>query len=594
MQSHKVIYQKPVFFLVFILVAFSLYAAPHRGDYFQLQQPDKSRVTVRVWGDEFYQDVEGIDGYTLVRDSSSGWICYAELSSEGNEYLSTGIIYRLFIPENDSSAMPGTGTSFMKQGTQGLEQHLRINQQSMQKKAFDNKQILTQAAISTNEPPRIALDFQPAPPKTKSLSGTITGLTLLVDFPDQKALVTKNQVQAFCNQEGYSSRYANGSVRDWFYEVSNGKLIYENIVTDVITVSKVKSYYDANCEYCKVPELINEALTKLRESGFDFSPLSTKDGYFTAINVLYAGEPSMGWAKGLWPHQGWLNGSFSVNGIKARVYQLTDLGDSFSTELFTFTHENGHMVCGWDDLYAYDNHDKGLGYWDSGSNRSNPSIPNPYFLHLLDWIDVTDITGLVNGSFDLVSNSRQACMYHGGNNEVFYLESVRRSGRNANLPGEGMLIWHVYTEGKNTYSNETNLVSLEQADGRFDLENSANNGDANDSFRAGYRDSFNDSTRPSATWYTKQASGLDVNSISAVGDIMSFKIGTGGPLIETGDVNEDAVVNILDALLIAQFYVNLEPENFNPRFADVNNDGGITIVDALLIARFYVGLIPGF
>ena len=58
-----------------------------------------------------------------------------------------------------------------------------------------------------------------------------------------------------------------------------------------------------------------------------------------------------------------------------------------------------------------------------------------------------------------------------------------------------------------------------------------------------------------------------------------------------GDVNTDNSVNIIDALLVAQYYVKLDPAGFDSSVADVDDDGVIGIIDALLIARFYVGLI---
>jgi hypothetical protein len=61
-----------------------------------------------------------------------------------------------------------------------------------------------------------------------------------------------------------------------------------------------------------------------------------------------------------------------------------------------------------------------------------------------------------------------------------------------------------------------------------------------------------------------------------------------------GDVNNSGAVDIVDALLIAQYYVGLNPANFNSALADVNCSGGIDIVDALLIAQRYVGLISTF
>jgi endoglucanase len=57
-----------------------------------------------------------------------------------------------------------------------------------------------------------------------------------------------------------------------------------------------------------------------------------------------------------------------------------------------------------------------------------------------------------------------------------------------------------------------------------------------------------------------------------------------------GDVNTSGAVDIVDALLIAQHYVGLNPANFVQSVADVNNSGAIDIVDALLVAQYYVGL----
>ena len=61
-----------------------------------------------------------------------------------------------------------------------------------------------------------------------------------------------------------------------------------------------------------------------------------------------------------------------------------------------------------------------------------------------------------------------------------------------------------------------------------------------------------------------------------------------------GDVNLDQNTDIVDALLVAQYYVGLNPSVFSPNAADVNYNGSIDIVDALLIAQYSVGLISGF
>jgi beta-galactosidase len=61
-----------------------------------------------------------------------------------------------------------------------------------------------------------------------------------------------------------------------------------------------------------------------------------------------------------------------------------------------------------------------------------------------------------------------------------------------------------------------------------------------------------------------------------------------------GDVNGSGTIDIVDALLVAQAYVGLNPANFDSICADVNCSGTVDIVDALLVAQYYVGLISSF
>jgi len=61
-----------------------------------------------------------------------------------------------------------------------------------------------------------------------------------------------------------------------------------------------------------------------------------------------------------------------------------------------------------------------------------------------------------------------------------------------------------------------------------------------------------------------------------------------------GDVNNDNTVTIIDALIVAQYSVGLNPNPFNSANADVNCDNNRNIIDALIIAQYYVGLITSF
>ncbi|MBY9005440.1 MAG: hypothetical protein KGD63_01650 [Candidatus Lokiarchaeota archaeon] len=76
----------------------------------------------------------------------------------------------------------------------------------------------------------------------------------------------------------------------------------------------------------------------------------------------------------------------------------------------------------------------------------------------------------------------------------------------------------------------------------------------------------------------------------SVTDIVIVTIFSSGEF-QNGDVNHDGEVDIVDALMIAQYYVGQDPQPFYEEEADVDDSGEIDIVDALLIAQTYVGLI---
>jgi hypothetical protein len=58
-----------------------------------------------------------------------------------------------------------------------------------------------------------------------------------------------------------------------------------------------------------------------------------------------------------------------------------------------------------------------------------------------------------------------------------------------------------------------------------------------------------------------------------------------------GDANEDGIVNVVDALVIASYYVG-KTTTINISQSDVNCDGAVNIIDALRVAQYYVGLLP--
>ena len=67
--------------------------APNNGTKFKFDQPDGSKVIVKLYGDEFHARAESEAGYTVVRDETTGWLSYAMRSYDGSTFVSTKVAY---------------------------------------------------------------------------------------------------------------------------------------------------------------------------------------------------------------------------------------------------------------------------------------------------------------------------------------------------------------------------------------------------------------------------------------------------------------------------------------------------------------------
>ncbi len=152
-------------------------------------------------------------------------------------------------------------------------------------------------------------------------------------------------------------------------------------------------------------------------------------------------------------------------------------------------------------------------------------MANPYFRALMNWITVIDINDMSQGTtLTLTSNGHTTYRYTGPGAESYYIEARIQDGRSENIPDEGLAIWHINTDGKNTYEDYDNLVAIEQADGLFSLENDNNSGGAGDLFHSGYKTVFNSTTNPDSNWHDGSQSGMGISNISAVDTTMSFTV----------------------------------------------------------------------
>ncbi len=482
------------------------------GEVFSYRQPDGTKIDVRLWGDEFYHIVESLDGYTLTREEKTGAACYARVSEDGNKLISTGIRAEKPVPVS----------------LEGMR-HLRLNKSAVLAEVATARARMDEdkAIVMAGRGGVAAL----APPN----NGNVQGITLLVDFSDQPGTISPSEINDYCNQVGYNGYGNNGSIRDYFYDVSDGNLTYTNFVpTAYYRAPQTKAYYDNSAIACcgRARSMVQNALTDLDNQGFDFSQYdSDGDGLVDAVNVFYAGTRNGPWSYGLWPHSGWL--SFNADGVSTGRYQITDIGSTL--RLRTFCHENGHMICYWPDLYDYGYDSTGVGTFCLmcyGNSSTNPGEPSAYMKYIAGWTDTTILSAPQTG---LLAPSGVNTIYKyerpSHPNEYYLLENRQKTGRDASLSDSGLAIWHIDTYGDNDWQQMTPsqhyLVTLVQADGLWDFENDRNYGDADDLWAAPTYTECGPDTVPNTSWWDGSDSELSISQISASAPTMSFAFGVG-------------------------------------------------------------------
>lgn len=491
---------------------------PFLDEEFVFTQPNGKSFTVRGTGDQYGAVFRTPSGHPVIRDPASGYYEYGVVNADGQLEASgveVGSIDPLLMgAAPDAAALPGPAPAPLLSGLPRVATRWETRR---------NQRRALQQAVET-----LGIDF--APPQRETV-GTYVGLCLLVQFPDVPGAISRAEVDAFCNATGYSGFGNNGSVKDYFYDVSGGKLTYTNIVAPYYTAKQPRSYYTNESVTCPIRaiELVNEALAFHKANGFDFTGLTAdSDNYVYAVNVFYAGTRVNNWAQGLWPHSYHLDAPVPLApGKNAYDYQITDLTDQLS--LGTFCHENGHMICDFPDLYDYGRESYGAGVYclmcsGANVNQKNPTHVGAYLKRSAGWVDA--IHTLAPGQVSLAAGKNDFAILRKNPTEYFILENRAKAGRDIALPGPGLAIWHVDELGNNSNEQMTPAshyeCSLEQADGLFGLEKKMNQGDPTDLFAAGGK--FGNGTTPASKWWDASPSALEIEQVSAPGPVVTFVV----------------------------------------------------------------------
>lgn len=514
---------------------------------FEFRQPDGSRLTIYLSGNNYFAEQRLADGKLVVYDARLAGYAYAKVSTDGQTIESQGVLAKQPGKQAQLQQQDAGDNATTLQGEPGLSAAARSALvRAAQQERFGNLQ--QQDALQQPEQ-HDAADHQAMETEvnTQALPAVVKGLTVIIQFPDQAGTISKTQVESFLNDLNYSGFGNAQSVRGYFRAVSGNKLDYQNTVTRYYTAKRNKSYYTDNSLSSSVRsmELITEALNWLEKTeGFDFSTLTTDSSkQILGLNFFYAGEADSAWSKGLWPHMGGLSPRFCADGVCTSRYQITNMGANMA--IGTFVHESGHLLMGWPDLYDYDGSSEGsvaafclMGYGAIGAqNKFKPTPPVGVFRHLAGWNTVTELNPKVNSqapSGQLSHSSGAGNLYRWSNpansRESFYIEAIHQSGQNQYQPDQGLAVWHVDPSGNN--SNEWKpYIQMEHADGNRDPENKRNRSDATDLYDGNSSSEFNKnipnaltSRGTNALWWNGSDSGLNIRQIGGPASTISFTV----------------------------------------------------------------------
>lgn len=370
-------------------------------------------------------------------------------------------------------------------------------------------------------------------------------LVILVDFSDKP--YTSGWVAGttadFDSLLFSTGKNPTGSMSEFYYENSYGNFILQGTVVGWVRAANGAGYYTGDCDgshgmgsYPQNAQKLVEEAVDLADASVDFSEFDNNgDGTVDGLFVIHAGTgyEESGNDCEIHSHQ-WSISSRYRDGVRISPYSIEPEESASQNRLSAigvYCHEFGHVL-GLPDMYDTDYSSEGVGYWElMGSGSYNGTSQTPAHMSAwskakLGWMSITNVTGnLTDVSFPALAFNPVAYRLwkHGATGTQYWIvENRQRMGFDAALPGDGLLIWHIdESVGGNT--NEWHpKVFLEQADGKFDLQNNRNSGDAADPYpNFGYAPNFHDKTTPNSKDYSSASTEVAVWDISSSDSVMT-------------------------------------------------------------------------
>lgn len=300
-------------------------------------------------------------------------------------------------------------------------------------------------------------------------------LVVLASFQDrtfvEEPAAALAQWERIFNEHGLNDGQYVGSVHDYFYVQSAGQF---NLSFDLKYVAlpdsckKYRSTYSHD-EYSQY--MVDDIVDALMQEDIDWSLYDWDDDQFVdQLLIIYAGKGMNdgGGTNSIWPHQWWLSQHedlTTVDNSDCRSYRTVNDGDADyfvdsyccvqevvsgnGSPFGTLCHEYSHCF-GFPDFYYGDS--SIVGAWDLmdyGCYNGNGFRPCNYSAHermLMGWLEPIELTEPTTVT-DLPALGLSSLAYmvrnDGAENECYIIENRQQEGWDADLPGSGILVFHV-------------------------------------------------------------------------------------------------------------------------------------------------------
>jgi len=527
---------RAVLLILLACCAETLWAMPASPQPFEEVQPDGTRITLQMRGDDQFNWIEDRDGYTVV--NNKGRYEYAQRAVSG-QLTPTGLV----VGRDNPRAL-------------GLE-----------------KRVLPSAAVQALSYRRISgangkTSADGVTAQGVSPAGSIKNLVVMIRFSNHtgRTLPSVADMGVLFNNTGPHALAPTGSVKDFYFENSYGQMTLNSDINpgvgNWITVSNTEQYYaNGNSGDSTLWQALREALNVLDQS-VDFRDYDTDhDGYIDSIAFIHSGYGAewggtdaygTSYQNRIWSHRWAIQPAWVSNeGVRVFDYHISPgvWGTSGSAigRIGVIVHETGHFF-GLPDLYDTDSSSgQGIGSWgvmanswDFGGTQRCPPHFSPWSKINLGWYSPAVISQPGQYVLNEAEFNPEVFRIDAGfpTNEYLLVENRQNAGFDCTIPQGGLIVWHIDDQaGYNTegYPGQGNWpqngnhyrVAVLQADGNYNLERGNNRGDSGDAHHAAGVDAIGPGPGNYPNTDTYQGgvvtqTGITISNISAAGASMTF------------------------------------------------------------------------